>query len=82
MATRVTLGHSGRSLTQTVNLVWPLFLAYQLVPLLRVVGEFIYLPGLGNLYLWAVLGWLAAFGVWGWAHGGMYFRTRPDGQPG
>lgn len=82
MATRVTLGHSGRGLNQTVGLVWPLFLAYQAVPLLRVLGEFVYLPGAANLYLWAALGWLAAFGCWGWAHGGMYFRARPDGQPG
>lgn len=82
MATRVTLGHSGRMLTETVGLVWPLFLAYQLVPVLRVLGEFVYWPGLGNLYVWAGLGWLGAFALWGWAHAGMYFRARPDGQPG
>jgi len=65
MATRVTLGHSGR-LLKADRLTWGMFLAFQSVATLRILSE---LPGLdftvrSHLYLCAALVWLACFGIW------------------
>jgi len=65
MATRVTLGHSGR-LLKADRLTWGMFLAFQSVATLRIISE---LPGLNftarsHLYLCVALVWLACFGLW------------------
>ena len=65
MATRVTLGHSGRMM-KADRLTWGIFLAFQTVAMLRIVSE---LPGLdlvvrSHLYLCAAAVWLLCFGVW------------------
>lgn len=76
MATRVTLGHSGRPIGED-RWAWRLFRGLQIVVLLRLAGEFI-----GPLSLAAALGWLMVFGLWARVHFPMYLRPRPDGQPG
>lgn len=76
MATRVTLGHSGRPIGAD-RWAWPLFLALQVVVVLRLAGEFV-----GELSVAAALGWLVVFGLWARVHFPMYFQPRPDGQPG
>lgn len=81
MATRVTRGHSGRPI-DGYKLAWPLFWALQSVPLLRLLGEGLVLPGVFNLTWLAALAWLLVFGTWAREHLAMYFRPRPDGQPG
>jgi uncharacterized protein involved in response to NO len=81
MVTRVTLGHSGRPLAADA-IVWRIFWTVQGVAALRVVAEFTHLTGFANLYLWAALGWLAAFGVWYARFAPVYLKPRPDGQPG
>src|SRR5574343_35024 len=79
MATRVTLGHSGRMLSDD-KISWPLFWAFQGVAVVRVLGEL--LPGSGHAYALAIVGWLVVFGLWNKAHLWMYFKPRPDGEAG
>ncbi len=83
MVTRVTLGHSGRTLAAD-RLTWGIFLAFQSVALLRIAAE---LPGLefearSHLYLCAAVVWLACFGLWSWKFAPIYWKPRPDGRPG
>jgi uncharacterized protein involved in response to NO len=64
MATRVTLGHSGRPLTAD-NTAWALFLAIQAAALARVLGDFPLVSAhAALLYLCSALLWLLAFGSW------------------
>ena len=75
MATRVTLGHSGRIL-KADRLTWAIFLAFQSVTILRIVSE---LPGLdlsarSDLYLCAGLVWLACFGTWSYKYLAIYWQ--------
>lgn len=79
MGTRVSLGHSGRSIIKD-RWGWRCFLLVQLGVALRLLGEF--LPLGGSVNLLAVVLVLVAFGIWSGVHGPMYFRPRPDGQPG
>ncbi len=81
MASRVTLGHSGRPLKADA-LTWGLFWMVQLIALTRMLPDL--LPGLiayraMNL---AVLLWLATFGIWAWKYAPIYWRARADGKPG
>ncbi|MGK0290735.1 MAG: hypothetical protein ACI86H_002194 [bacterium] len=83
MATRVTLGHSGRAL-QTNLFVHLLFWLVQFTALTRVVSgivsnfnsEF----AIHNYH--AGYTWIIAFGLWGYKHLPMYFKPRIDGKPG
>jgi len=82
MVTRVTLGHSGRNIAMGDETTWPLFWLFQSVPLLRMAGEFLVLPGVANLSWLAALAWLLVFALWVRRHAWMYLQPRPDGQPG
>ena len=80
MASRVTLGHSGRALAADA-LTWVALLGVNLAALLRMAGEF--LPVQGNLLnLLAVLVWLVFLGAWVVRYAPLYLRPRADGQPG
>jgi uncharacterized protein involved in response to NO len=80
MASRVTLGHSGRSLIAD-NLTWAVLLGVNLTAAVRIVAEFI--PAAAAwLNLAAALLWLAAFALWGWHYLPMYLRPRVDAKPG
>lgn len=78
MASRVTLGHSGRPLAAD-RLTWAVLLGLNVVALVRISAEF--LPAT-PLNLLAALGWLAAMGVWAVRYTPMYARPRLDGKPG
>jgi len=83
MITRVTLGHSGRSLAAD-KLIWSIFLTFQAVVVLRVLIE---LPGItfilrSDLLLAAALLWLCCFGVWVVRFARVYWLPRTDGKPG
>lgn len=78
MASRVTLGHSGRPLAAD-DLTWAVLLGLNVVALLRIAAE--YLPAT-PLNLLAALGWLGAMGVWAARYAPMYARPRVDGKPG
>ena len=79
MVTRVSCGHSGRTLVAD-NVVWGLFWALQLATLLRIAGA---VPGAsGGFVLLAALLWAAVMAVWGVRYGSWYGRLRVDGKPG
>lgn len=80
MATRVTLGHSGRPL-QLDRIGWMLFLVLQLVTIVRVAAE-VFTAHYSTLLLLAATGWLLVFGGWAMRYGGIYFKPRIDGRPG
>lgn len=82
MASRVTLGHSGRQLAAD-RTTWRIFLLFQCVALLRVVADFAPLAvSPVPFYLTAALLWLLCFAVWSAKYGVIYLRPREDGRPG
>lgn len=83
MATRVTMGHSGRPL-QASGLTWLCFWALQAAVLLRIAADLPAAWGLGGpaASLWAAAVWLVCFGLWSARHAPMYWRPRADGRPG
>lgn len=83
MASRVTLGHSGRPLVAD-GVTWALFLGFQSTALLRVAGDTPLADALppGALYLAAAAVWLTCFILWGAKYLPIYWRPRADGKPG
>jgi uncharacterized protein involved in response to NO len=80
MATRVSCGHGGRTLTAD-NLVWALFWGLQVAVVLRLSAAL--WPGHANALLAAAASiWLAAMGGWALRYGRWYGRPRLDGKPG
>jgi uncharacterized protein involved in response to NO len=82
MASRVTLGHSGRAL-ELDRFTWWCFLGVGITALLRIVAE---LPAMSDhaysLHLLTGLAWLACLGPWVWRYAPMTLRPRIDGKPG
>jgi len=83
MATRVTLGHSGREL-QMDSYSWYCFVGIELAMGLRVIAE---LPWSGplvvnGLSLLAAVAWLVAVTFWAARYAPMFLRRRVDGQSG
>ena len=79
MVTRVTQGHSGRSM-QMGAVAWLCFALLQVVVLVRIRAEF----G-GDVHLWLVIaawGWLLAFLPWVLRSAWIYLTPRADGHPG
>lgn len=80
MATRVTLGHSGRELVAD-GATWTLFLAFQAATLARIAGD-LPLPGHSHFYLLAAVIWLACFIPWYVKYAPVFWRARADGVAG
>jgi uncharacterized protein involved in response to NO len=83
MASRVSLGHSGRPLVAD-KLVWLCCWGLHMTALLRVVSD---LPMGNTLFglptpLWAALLWLATVIAWSRRFAPIYLRPRVDGNPG
>lgn len=83
MASRVTLGHSGRPLVAG-TLVWLCCWTLHLAALLRIFGELaLDTTPLGlPLNLWAALVWLTGIVPWAVRFAPIYLRPRVDGRPG
>lgn len=85
MVSRVTLGHSGRSVAADA-VMWLAFWGMQTTAVLRIVAELLANccsgPGPFNLMWLAALFWLAAFGGWSLRYAPAYWRARADGKPG
>jgi uncharacterized protein involved in response to NO len=81
MASRVTLGHSGRAL-EANDLTWYVLFGVNIAAMLRIIAEF--LPGTvgGILNALAAVTWLLSFLLWGWLYAPMYLRPRLDRKPG
>lgn len=81
MASRVTMGHSGRAVTAD-DVMWRAFCTMQAAALLRVVSELPALPGAYHLMWLSSILWLGAFGLWAWRYAPALWRPREDGKPG
>ena len=80
MATRVSSGHSGRTLAAD-DFAWALYLVLQVAVLARLGAEL--LPvGTAWWTVAAALLWALCVGGWAWRHGRWYGRPRVDGRPG
>lgn len=80
MATRVSAGHSGRSLAAD-NTAWTLYWVLQAAVLLRVVAAL--WPAVATPFtLAAVLSWTTAVTGWALRYGNWFGRPRADGRPG
>lgn len=78
MASRVTLGHSGRELRADTT-TWVLFWGISGVAILRIIAE---LPLGTHFNLLAALSWLFIAILWCAKYAGIYLRPRLDGKPG
>jgi uncharacterized protein involved in response to NO len=78
MVTRVTCGHSGRTLAADA-LTWRLFMLLQVVAVARVATAL--WPAPGVLAAVALL-WAAVFVRWGVKYAPVYWRARADGRQG
>ena len=83
MASRVTLGHSGRPLHAN-RLTISLFIGLQLTAVVRILAD---IPALSeiyglHLYIISALAWLVCLGTWFIIYAPMYLSRRADGRPG
>ena len=83
MASRVTLGHSGREL-KLDKISWYLFLGLQLAAISRVLSDFEYnnFQLSSNFNLLAASLWLISISIWCFKYAPMYLKRRIDGNPG
>lgn len=81
MASRVSLGHSGRAL-QADAATWFVFWLIQGVALLRVLPDILseYFPS--HMVSLAGLLWLLVMAWWAWKYAPMAWQPRIDGKPG
>jgi uncharacterized protein involved in response to NO len=80
MASRVTLGHSGRPL-ELDRFTWLLFLGFQATAVIRILADLI--PAIAPMfYVLAAFIWLACFGIWAFKFAPIYWRARVDGKAG
>lgn len=80
MASRVTLGHSGRPL-ELDRFTWLLFLGFQATAVIRILADVI--PAIAPMfYVLAALVWLICFGLWAVKFAPIYWRARVDGKAG
>ena len=80
MVTRVTCGHSGRTLAAD-GVTWVLFLVFQSVAVSRVAAE-VFPVHYAGFIVFGSLVWFACFGVWGWRNAPIYLSARTDGIAG
>ena len=80
MASRVTLGHSGRTL-HADRLTWAALFGVNVSAALRIAGELLPVTAIWlNLAAGGV--WLAVLAMWAGHYAPMYLRPRVDRQPG
>lgn len=80
MASRVTLGHSGRTL-HADRLTWLTLIGINVSALLRIAGELLPVTAIWlNLAAGGV--WLAVLAMWAGHYAPIYLRPRVDRQPG
>ena len=80
MVSRVSCGHSGRTLAAD-RLTWAAFLFLQAAAAMRVSAD-IFTGAYGSLLAAAALVWLGCFAAWTWRYLPYYWRPRADGKPG
>jgi uncharacterized protein involved in response to NO len=83
MASRVTMGHSGRMLILD-NRSWYLFIGIQLTAVLRIFADITVINSMLGLSfnVIASICWLACISIWVIRYAPMYITARADGRPG
>lgn len=81
MASRVTLGHSGRTL-KADGLTWAVFWSIQAAALARMIADLLPSPIADRPMLAAALLWLISILPWAWRYAPWLWRPRADGKPG
>jgi uncharacterized protein involved in response to NO len=81
MASRVSLGHSGRPL-QADGWTWWFFWLLQGAALVRIVPDMLNTFFYDHWVLAAGLLWFVVFGGWMWKYAPMTWRPRIDGKSG
>lgn len=81
MASRVSLGHSGRRL-ECDRLTWALFLVIQAAAGLRMLPDLLPDRVDYRAVVLAGLVWLLTFAAWSAKYAPIYWRARADGKPG
>ena len=82
MATRVSLGHSGRPL-EADRIAWWTFWGIGAVAVLRICSALPWLAAWrADLWLVTSILWLLAVIPWTWHYGALYLHPRADGRPG
>lgn len=83
MASRVTIGHSGRPL-ELDRFTWLLFLGFQAVAVLRILADssLAMAQMAPMLYVFAGIVWLVCFTLWAVRYVPIYWRQRVDGKAG
>lgn len=80
MASRVTIGHSGRPL-ELDRFTWLLFLGFQATAILRILADIV--PAIAPMFYVAAAGvWLVCFGLWAIKFVPIYWNARVDGKAG
>lgn len=80
MVSRVSCGHSGRSVAAD-RLTWFVFLFLQAAAATRVAAD-LFPRAYSLLLAAAALIWLGCFAAWTWRYLPYYWRPRADGKPG
>jgi uncharacterized protein involved in response to NO len=80
MVSRVSCGHSGRSL-RTDRLTWVVFVVLQVAATARVAAD-VWTGAYSMLLAAAAALWLASFMAWAWRYLPFYWERRPEGRPG
>jgi uncharacterized protein involved in response to NO len=80
MVSRVSCGHSGRSVAAD-RLTWIAFLTLQAAAFARVSAD-LWPSAYSALLVMAAALWLACFAAWTWRYLPFYWRPRADGKPG
>jgi uncharacterized protein involved in response to NO len=80
MVSRVSCGHSGRSLAAD-RLTWIAFLSLQAAAAIRVAAD-LFTGAYLALLVAAALVWLGCFAAWASRYLPYYWRPRADGKPG
>ncbi len=81
MASRVTMGHSGRPVAADAAMWWT-FCLMQAAAILRVVSELPGFPGSYHVMWMSSLAWLGAFALWAFRYAPAFWRPRTDGKAG
>lgn len=83
MASRVSLGHSGRMLILD-NIAWSLFLGLQVVALFRIIADISAVNSIFGISfnVLAVILWLICIAIWFIRFAPFYLTIRADGRPG
>jgi uncharacterized protein involved in response to NO len=81
MASRVTMGHSGRPLAADDGM-WRAFCLMQAAAALRVISDLPVVPAANTLMWLSSALWLGAFALWNWRFAPAFWRPRADGKAG